>query len=100
MKLSIIIPAYNEEKTIEKTIERVSNVFLQHVIKEIIIVDDGSTDKTTLKIKNYNLKEKNTKVIFHRKNAGKGNAIKTGIRYATGEYILIQDADAEYNPQD
>ena len=95
MKVSIIIPAFNEEKTISKIIKLVKESNTINFKKEIIVVDDGSTDKTREKIK----KIKGIKKIFHDKNKGKGSAILTGINYATGELILIQDADLEYPPE-
>lgn len=98
MKLSIIIPVFNEEKTIAQTIQNVCEVTIPQVTIEIIIVDDGSTDTTRFKIKDSGFK--NIQVFRHKANYGKGQAIRTGIKYATGEYVLIQDADAEYNPQD
>jgi dolichol-phosphate mannosyltransferase len=98
MKLSIIIPVYNEEKTIALVIKKVSQVKLKEVVKEIIIVDDGSSDKSVAKIKNLNMR--NIKLFLHKKNQGKGAAVRTGIKKATGEYIVIQDADLEYNPED
>lgn len=93
MKLSVIIPVYNEEKTVRQIISKVKKVKLE---KEIIAVDDGSTDNT------YNiLKEiKNIKVIKHKKNEGKGKAIRTGISSAKGDIVIIQDADLEYDPRD
>jgi len=100
MKLSIIIPAFNEEKTIEQTLQKVSFVDIPHVVKEIIVVNDGSSDETELRIKNYELRNKNIQIISHKKNLGKGAAVRTGIERATGEYIVIQDADLEYNPED
>ena len=96
MKLSIIIPVFNEKSTILEIFERVLNVKIPNVIKEVIIVDDGSTDGTREIIKNSKFKFIK---IFHDKNQGKGAAVKTGIKHATGEYIIIQDADLEYNPK-
>ena len=102
MKLSIVIPVFNEEKTITPVLERVDALSLGTVKKEIIIVDDGSKDKTVEKIKKYlNTHKKNEMYLFlHKVNVGKGGAVKTGIEKATGDYIVIQDADLEYNPSD
>src|SRR4030043_310695 len=93
MKISVIIPVYNEEKTIREVIKQVQGVNLE---KEIIIVDDGSTDKTReiLSV----IKEDNIKVIFHEKNLGKGGALKTGFSHAKGDIIIPQDADLEMDP--
>lgn len=98
MKLSIIIPVFNEEKTIAETLQRITDLTLPSITKEIIVVDDGSTDRSRFKIQDLGFK--NIKVLHHKANYGKGQAVRTGISYATGEYILIQDADSEYNPQD
>lgn len=94
MKLSIIIPVFNEEKTIAEIIKRVEAVKLGNVSKEIIIVDDGSTDKTVSLIP-----KKKIKFIQHEKNMGKGAAVKSGIGVANGDYVIIQDADLEYDPK-
>jgi dolichol-phosphate mannosyltransferase len=94
MKLSIIIPVYNEEKTIQELVNKVIAVNIPNVTKEIIVVDDGSSDGSVSKIP-----KKSVNFFQHDKNQGKGTAIKTGIGKATGEYILIQDADLEYDPE-
>jgi len=98
MKLSIIIPVFNEERTILKLLSRISSVKIAGVEKEIIVVDDGSSDSSKFKIQNSKFKGIN--LFSHRKNQGKGAAVRTGIERATGDYILIQDADLEYNPKD
>lgn len=95
-RLSILIPCFNEEKTIEVILNILEKVQLG-VEKEIIIVDDGSTDRTPLILKKY---QNRHKVIFLKKNKGKGAAIKIGFKYITGDYVIIQDADLEYNPED
>lgn len=99
MKLSIIVPVYNEEETIDQVIKKLLEVKLL-CGKEIIIVDDGSTDGTKDRIKNLELRSKNIKIIQHKRNQGKGVAIRAGLNVAKGNYILIQDADLEYNPEE
>ncbi len=96
MKLSIIIPSYNEESTILDLIDIVKRQDIGKIIKEIIVVDDGSKDNT------YNLLKTidGIKLVKHDKNFGKGRAIRTGLEKSTGDIILIQDADLELSPSD
>ena len=98
LKLSIIIPAYNEERTILKVIKEVKKAELNNITKEIIVVDDCSTDSTRDVLKK--LKDTPIKIFYHKKNMGKGAAIRTGLQNCTGDIILIQDADLEYNPNE
>ena len=98
MKLAVIIPGYNEEKTIAEVINRVKKVGIGSIKKEIIVVDDFSKDKTREIL--LKLKDSSVKILFHEKNKGKGAAIRTGLQHATGDIILIQDADLEYNPEE
>lgn len=100
-KLSIIIPAYNEAATIHLILEKIKQVQLVNDIeKEIIIVNDYSTDNTKGAIETYISKNEDLNIQYfeHSKNKGKGAALHTGIKNATGEYLIIQDADLEYTP--
>lgn len=93
--LSVIIPCYNERNTIETLLNKVSGLDIPNWKIEIIIIDDGSKDGTRDILNKYKNKYK---VIFHEKNSGKGSAVKTGISHSTGDYLIIQDADLEYEP--
>ena len=94
-KLTIIIPVYNEIKTIEKLLNKIISLDIK---KQIIVVDDGSRDGTRLILKKFN--KKIDKLIFHKENYGKGAAIKSAQKFVNGKFVGIQDADLEYNPND
>lgn len=94
--LSILIPVYNEENTVSNVISVIKEVPLGAVKKEIIVVDDGSSDNTLSVLKTI----QGIKLIEHHKNSGKGTAIRTALKHATGDIIIIQDADMEYDPHD
>ena len=95
MKLSVVIPVYNEKNTIHKIIKRVQKV---QIDKEIIIVDDYSTDGTRDSLQE--LDAENINVFFHDQNQGKGAALRTGFQHVTGDIVVIQDADLEYDPEE
>lgn len=96
MKLSVVIPVYNERRTIEEIIRRVEGVAIE---KEIIVVDDCSTDGTRDVLKK--LEDRNEiKVIYQPRNQGKGAALREGFKHATGDIIVVQDADLEYDPRE
>ncbi len=97
MKLSIIIPCYNEKSHLFTLIQRVMEAPVED--KEIILVDDGSNDGTTELIRE-NLEKKVAKAVYHTRNMGKGAAIRSGLRHVTGEMVVIQDADLEYDPME
>ena len=94
--LDIIVPIFNEEKTIETVIKKLEETDFCSLEKRLILVDDFSNDST----REILSKIKNHKVIFHDKNQGKGAAVATGIKNATADVVVIQDADLEYNPCD
>jgi len=95
MKISVVIPVYNEADTIEEIIKKVKDVPIE---KEIIVIDDGSTDGTKNKLQNYS--SGGIKAFYHPKNLGKGAALKTGFKHCQGEIVVTQDADLEYDPQE
>lgn len=96
-KLSIIIPVFNEKKSVKELIKKVQSVSLiDNIEKQIIIIDDGSSDGTPEILKNID----GCEVILQEENRGKGYAIRNGLKYAKGDYTIIQDADLEYDPND
>lgn len=94
MKLSVIVPVYNEEATVGKMLKKLLKV---RGIHQVVVINDGSTDKTRRVLSRF--KHRKLKII-HKLNGGKGSAINHGLRHVTGEYVLIQDADLEYDPAD
>jgi glycosyltransferase involved in cell wall biosynthesis len=100
MLLSVIIPVYNERNTILKILEKVKSVKIDEIDKEIIIVDDFSTDGTREILESLKGKDEKLKIIFQKKHVGKGFAIRTALKFVEGEIVLIQDADLEYDPNE
>lgn len=100
MKISIIIPIYNESRWIDAVITKIKSARLpDNIVKEVIIINDGSTDNTSNKLKKYN-GEPQIKIFHQMLNKGKGHAVRLGFEKLTGDIILIQDADLEYDPSD
>jgi glycosyltransferase involved in cell wall biosynthesis len=97
-KLSIIIPVYNEEKTIASILDKVRKLNIPKVSKEIIVVDDHSSDSTKKILEKASMT--NCRFIIHAENQGKGAAVRSGLAKASGDYLIIQDADLEYDPRD
>ncbi len=99
-KLSIVIPCYNEKATIEKILQEVDEVDLGSTKKEILIIDDGSKDGTRDILTKLAANNKDLKLLFQKVNQGKGAALKRGILESTGDVVVVQDADLEYDPQE
>ena len=98
MKISIIVPVYNEQDTIGRILDKIFSAKLPTgMVKEVIVIDDGSSDGTSKQLTQIN---GNFRLLTHQQNQGKGSAINTGLNVATGDLILIQDADLEYDPGD
>jgi glycosyltransferase involved in cell wall biosynthesis len=96
--LSIVIPVFNEARTIARVLERVRAASSLGLEKELVVVDDGSTDGTREYL--AGLREPGTRCVFHERNQGKGAALRTGFAHASGDVVLVQDADLEYDPAD
>ena len=94
-KITILIPVYNEYNTLNKILAKIENIDFYGLNKEIILIDDCSTDGTKELYKDLNYK-----VLYHERNLGKGAALRDGFKEATGDIVTIQDADLEYNPED
>lgn len=99
-RFSLVVACYNEERTLENCIEKVLEIAKDDLDLEIVIVDDGSTDRTIQVAKSLERRHPEVSVISHERNQGKGAALRTGIQNVTGDFVAIQDADLEYDPMD
>lgn len=99
-KLSIVIPVYNEKETLVNLVNLVKDITIEDYEKEIILIDDHSTDGSTALLKKIKKDNPEIKVFFQEKNEGKGAALKVGFKKTTGDYVIVQDADLEYDPHD
>ena len=99
-KLSIVIPVYNEERTIGELLWRVDKVNIGKIGKDIVVINDGSTDNTLNEIRKARKTGIKFRLINHKKNKGKSSALRTGFKYITGDVVVIQDGDMEYEPND
>jgi glycosyltransferase involved in cell wall biosynthesis len=99
-KLSIVIPVYNEKDTIREILSKVKEVELGQIKKEIILVDDYSTDGTRNILKELKKEDGELKIFFKSENSGKGATLKEGFSHTSGDYVIVQDADLEYDPQE
>ena len=94
----MIVPVFNEKNTVEKTLDKLIKTSIDKVKKEIVVINDGSSDGTSEILNNYVKNKKNIILVHHKKNQGKGAAIRTGMKSAKGDFVVIQDADLEYDP--
>jgi glycosyltransferase involved in cell wall biosynthesis len=102
LKLSVLVPVYNEENTVYELLRRVHEVSLPAVVKEVVVVDDGSKDRTVAEIERFQREhpDADIRLVPHGQNRGKGAGVRTALQNATGDLIIIQDGDLEYDPKD
>jgi len=99
-KLSIVIPVYNEKDTVEALVKKVKAVDLDELQKEIVLIDDASSDGSVDILKKMQKEDPSLKIYFKKENSGKGATLKKGFSHTTGDYVIVQDADLEYDPED